>query len=113
MIKEDGDFQLNWLGIDFDDTIAHNTGYPEFAPTNPIIGTKEAIEKLRNDGWKIVIHTARAWSEYDRVKKYLKEHSIYFDKIICGKLLVQYYIDDRSIEFDGNWEKTLNKIRRK
>ena len=105
------DFTLNWLGIDFDDVIAHNTGYPDFTPTEPLNGVREALDKLHFDGWKIKIYTARPWSDHRKVERYLKDHNIYFDDVICGKILVKWMIDDRNIEFKGDWKKVLKKIK--
>lgn len=106
----ESDFTLNWLGIDFDDVIAHNTGYPEFTPLEPLKGAKESIQILKDKGWKIKIYTARPWADHRKIERYLKQHDIYFDDVVCGKLLVKWMIDDRNIEFDGDWSKIIQKI---
>lgn len=113
MVKNVIDFRLNWGGIDFDDVIAHNSGYPKFKLLEPLEGAKEAMLKLHEDGWKIKIYTARAWSEHRNIERYLKKHDIYFDDVICGKALFDWIIDDRNIPFDGDWKKTLKNKKLK
>ena len=43
------------LMIDFDHTIADNT--PDHEISNPLPGVKEAFDKLKADGWHIVIYS--------------------------------------------------------
>ena len=105
------DFTLNWYGIDFDDTLVHNTGYPYFTPTEPIKGAREAMLKFHEMGKKVVIYTARGWADHKMIKHYLIDHDIYFDDIICGKPLFEKVYDDRNEPFDGNWKKVLKKIK--
>ena len=63
------------------------------------------------NGYKIIIHTSRAWNEYDIIEKWLDDWKIPHRRIVCGKLFAKYYIDDRNIEFNGSWEKVYKKIR--
>lgn len=109
-MKPDSDFELNWLGVDFDDVIAHNTGYPDFTPLEPLKGTQEALSLLHDRGWKIKIYTARPWSDHRMIERYLKQHNIYFDDVVCGKMLVKWMIDDRNISFNGDWTEAIKKV---
>jgi hypothetical protein len=102
---------LKWLGIDFDETLANNTGYPDFTLGEPIEGAKEAMEELTAKGFKISIYTARAWSEYNIIEEWLERHNITYKRIICGKPLFRYVIDDRNIEFKGNWREVIDKVK--
>lgn len=102
---------LRWLGIDFDGVVAHNTGYPKYILTKPIKGAKEALEGLTNKSWKIIIYTARPWSDYELIENWLIYHNIPFRRIICGKPLFKYIIDDRNIEFKNDWNEVLKKIK--
>lgn len=102
--------KLKWVACDLDKTIAHNTGYPEFNLLEPIIGTKEYLDKLVANGYKIIIHTSRAWNEYDIIEKWLDDWKIPHRRIVCGKLFAKYYIDDRNIDFNGDWEEVYKKI---
>lgn len=102
--------QLNFIGVDFDNTLANNTGFPDYTPTTPIKGAKEAMIKLKTKGFKVYIYTARASSEHQIVKNWLKKNKIPFKDIICGKQLFRWTIDDKSIGFRGNWKETLKEV---
>lgn len=101
--------ELKWLGVDFDKTIAHSE-HPDYHPTHPLEGAVEALQELHKQGWKIIIFTARASSEYRLIESFLEDHNIPFKMIVCGKLLCRYYIDDRNVAFDGDWGKVLHTI---
>ncbi|WP_413561348.1 capsular biosynthesis protein [Bdellovibrio sp. HCB209] len=70
------------------------------------------IRELKNDGWRIVFHTARNMKTYSGnlglinantlplLVAWLKKWDIPFDEIYCGKPWpgsVGYYVDDRAI----------------
>lgn len=103
--------ELNWVGIDFDNTICNNSGFPDFFPTTLIPGAKEGIEKIASQGYKPIIFTARPWSEFHIVKQFIETHSLPIKTIICGKPLMRCLIDDRNIAFDGSWEGIVDKIK--
>ena len=96
---------FKWLAVDFDQTIAHNSGYPNFIPTTPLEGCKEAIDTLVSRGYKIIIHTARPWADYDNIEKWCIENSITFRRIVCGKLLAKIYIDDKNFNTTIDWKE--------
>lgn len=96
--------QLKDVGIDFDMTLAYNTGHPDYIPLEPIRGSKLALERIKKYGWDITIFTARHWGDYDLIKSWLKKNKIPFDRIVCGKPLFRYLIDDRALHFGGNWK---------
>lgn len=102
--------ELKWLGIDLDRTVANNSAYPEYKLLKPIKGAKKALKKLTKDGWKIVIHTSRPWNDYSLIENWLNKNKIPFKRIVCGKLFAKWLIDDRGIEFRGNWEEVVKKI---
>ena len=102
--------EIKWIGIDFDKTIADNSGFPNFIPGEPLSGAVESIQKLNNDGYKITIFTARPWADYSNIESYCKHHNIPARRIICGKPLFKCMIDDINIEFDGDWNKVLEKV---
>lgn len=107
--------------IDFDGVIAEYSkwkGKGFFG--NPLPVAKEKISLLKEQGWKIIIHTTR--SETDLIKSYLISHRIPFDYINhnpenidqgcnLGKPLATVYLDDRAVCFDGDWDKAFNKIK--
>jgi predicted HAD superfamily phosphohydrolase YqeG len=109
--------------IDFDGTIAEWAKYPEPGPPTP--GVKEALQALRDQGYDIVVQSARTSDvmsknpidkemEKRRMVEYLDEHEIPYDMVSKGdKPPAQFYIDDRGVEFDGDWKKVLNRIKEK
>lgn len=46
----------------------------------------------------IIIHTARSWAEYRMTKKQLKKWGIKYHSLICGKIVADIRIDDRSVK---------------
>ena len=101
---------LKWLAWDFDNCIAQNTGHPHFKITKPVKGAKEALWYAVEKGWKIVIHTARPWSDYHAIESWMIKKEFPFNKIVCGKLLAHFYIDDRAIEFKGDWKNVIDQL---
>ena len=101
---------VKWLGIDFDDTIASNSGYPSFTPGEPLPGAVLRITELDKRGYKIVIYTARHWSDYHNIEKYCEHYQIPVRRIICGKPLFKYIVDDKNIEFNRDWDEVVKKI---
>lgn len=103
--------ELKWICIDFDETIATNSGHPDYFLREPVKGAKQALERLAQEGWKTIIYTARAWVDYQTIEAWLAHYNIPFRRIICGKPLARWIIDDRNIEFDGNWDKVFDKLK--
>lgn len=102
--------ELRWVSVDLDQTLAHNSGYPHFKLSKPTKGAREAIIELSKK-WKIVIYTARPWTDYRLIETWLNKYKIPFKNIVCGKLLVAYMIDDKNVEFKGSWKDVMKKIK--
>jgi len=102
--------------IDFDGVVCENK-YPDFGKPKP--GVREALEKIKAKGYKIIIHTVRTASYWQRdqfeqyilLNKYLEHNKIPFDYIFQGdKPVGAYYIDDRAIRFEDNWAEIADII---
>lgn len=109
------------IAIDFDGVISSYTGWKgKGVFGDPIAGCKSSLEKLKADGWMIVVFTTRL--EIDAISEFLKYHQIPYDYInfnpdnieqmlFPGKVLADVYLDDRAVRFDGVWgSELLNKI---
>lgn len=96
---------LLWIGVDLDGTLAEGIWTPD-NPTSDIgpikvypdgRTAKEKAMELVAHGYKIVVHTARSWTDYENIKEWMNYNGIPFKAIVCGKLLVKQYVDDRAI----------------
>jgi hypothetical protein len=105
------------IGIDFDNTIASaDPDNPsEIGPPEP--GAIEALKEIHRRGFHIVLLTCRAlkqWKDTDipKVEAFLKEHGI--DDIIVNitatKPVAMMYIDDRAINYNGNWDAIIKAL---
>lgn len=91
--------RLIWAAVDFDGTLAEAT-WPDPTPGPPIKWNVSKLNKLREAGYKIVIHTARASEAYEVIEAWLNHYGIPFDRIVTGKVLAAIYIDDRGRHAD-------------
>jgi len=111
----------NVICVDFDGTIAEWGIYPE--PGLPCIGVKEALQKLKDDGFEIVISSARTSDEMSKypidkevqkrlIEEYLKKYDIPYDRVLkSDKIVAKFYIDDRAIEYRGDWKDVIRKVK--
>lgn len=99
---------LKWWGIDFDGTICISDPKDGYKMIEPFPNTKDVLERIRKVGKKIVVYTARGWEHYIEVEEFMNKYDLPFDLIVCGKLLVEVMIDDRAINFNGDWKKAFH-----
>ena len=104
------DNELKWIGVDLDKTLANNSGYPNFDLLEPMEGAIDAIWEIVKRGFKITIVTSRAYPDYHKIEAWCEKYNVPVRRIICGKPLVRWMVDDRNIEFKGDWKETLTKI---
>jgi hypothetical protein len=110
------------IAIDFDGVIhSYSRGWQGGEIYDlPVEGTREALTELRAKGWKIYIFSTRTNKIYhkndrppqeERMKIYLEEHGIPYDKIWSfGKPMADIYLDDRALNFRGKWVDSLQEI---
>lgn len=96
-LTEDG---LKWAATDLDGTLAHSI-WPELGIGEPIWKNIGKMNELIDEGYKIVIHTSRHWSDYEMIEQWLEHYNIPVTKIVCGKPLAKMYIDDKAINADA------------
>lgn len=95
--------ELKWLAVDLDNTLAVAI-WPRPGIGAPIWANVHKLIAAHNAGWKIVIHTARTWADYELIEQFLDSHLIPFNSIVCGKLLAAAYIDDRNVDvYSESW----------
>ncbi len=108
--KQLQDCDLKWVGIDLDKTLAEGI-WPELGIGEPMEGAREALEELHSLGLKAIIYTARPWSDYENIERWLNDHKMPFSRIVCGKALLLAMIDDRNIEYKGDWKEVVEKVK--
>jgi hypothetical protein len=95
--------KLIWVGVDLDGTLAAPLWTPE-NPTSeigdPIWDNVKKVHELVENGYKIIIHTSRAWTDYQFIEHWLDHYDIPFKEIQCGKPLYAAYVDDRAVHAD-------------
>jgi len=95
--------------VDMDGVICTEEKTFERPLAKPLPGARDSLNALRNAGHKIVVYTARTWSELEVTKKWLEDNEIPYDGIHMGKPVADRFIDDRAIGFT-NWESILNEM---
>ena len=115
--------QLNNLAIDFDGVIhTFDKGWHDgTCYGDPIPEALNAIKTL-SENWNIIIFSAKVRPDrplvdgktgYELVEEWLERHGVrkYISEITHEKPRAQYYIDDKAIEFNNNWDVILRKIK--
>jgi len=88
-------------------TLGQGRGPYDFAPIRP--GATDFLRALHERYEEVVIHTAR---NTDAAKNYLRQHGLlkYCAAVTNLKLPSKVYIDDRAVQFTGDFERTLKDI---
>lgn len=111
MINEQQKKSKDIIAIDFDGVIhSYKQGWTGDVPEDPPMeGVEESLQKLKDDGWSLVILSTRKKNFIkDWLKKYNLDH--FFDGVHNTKIPAKLYIDDRGFRFE-NWNDTLNFIK--
>ena len=107
------------IAVDFDGVI-HNMDKGWYDGTcygEPLPGSLEALRKLYTK-WNIIIFTAtdrplvNGKTGIELVEEWLDKHDVlqYVDEITWEKPRAEYYIDDRGITYDNNWDEILEEV---
>jgi len=107
--------ELRWILVDFDKVSCQSGEPPLFEMGDPMPGAVEALKTLHERGWKITIFTARHYADYRPIEDWCDRWGIPARRIICGKPLAMWQIDDRAIEFnperaEESWTRAVDKI---
>jgi adenylylsulfate kinase len=108
----------NTVAVDFDGVIAEYDGWTSrLEMGSPRADVVRALNALRDEGWKIIIHTTRSG---DDITSYLLANDIPFDEInrnsdydnLGPKPVATVYWDDRAVPYTGDAARDLIKIKR-
>lgn len=107
--------------VDFDSTLY--PWRPIYEQPDPLPGAAEAVRRLKDAGYRIVIFTSRlsptwlASTKYtasemlDHIEAVLKRDGIPYDLITAEKVPAEVYVDDRAIRFqEGEWPAIVDWI---
>lgn len=117
--------------VDFDKTIA-DSDYPEIKGEMP--GAREALQRFRDMGYRVVISSCRtcshlkdifaadgrptgAESPYHKMMvEWLESERMPYDEVddgLNGKVYADFYIDDKGVNFDGDWPSVVQFVARR
>ena len=109
-IKEKLETEPIYVAVDFDGVLNKYEGWKgENDLSVPQSGVKYFLKKL-NENYEVIIFTVR---DTDKVKNWLEKHELskYVIHVTDMKPKAVAYIDDRAINYDGNYEKVLNNLK--
>tara|TARA_Y100000310_G_C20473314_1_gene711161 strand:+ start:393 stop:773 length:381 start_codon:yes stop_codon:yes gene_type:complete len=98
------------VSIDFDGVISSYDGWK--GPNHlgePINGAKEFIERIIKAGFTPVIWTTR---DKNKIENWLKENEFPNIEITNNKYPSSVYIDDRCVQFKGNFKKLVTDLKK-
>jgi hypothetical protein len=83
--------------VDMDGVICEEGPTFERSLAREVSGARERLEALRDAGYRIIIHTARSWSELAVTEEWLYERGIFYDQLVMGKPVADILVDDRAV----------------
>lgn len=117
--------RMKTIAVDFDGVLhRYSKGWQDGTIYDPPTdGAKEAMERLKAEGYRILIYSTRCStkaingryqnSQAGDVQAWLEKHGIPFDEIHTGdKPFVFWTLDDRVTRFTGdNWDQLFEDIK--
>jgi len=110
--------KINILCCDLDDVINRYDGWIgegyKVVNGKSMPGVNEVLDELRNEGWLVLVHSTRCNFKGGVVAtaKWLEDNGIRVDGVCYNKPPADIYLDDRGLNFEGNWPNMLDKIRK-
>jgi uncharacterized HAD superfamily protein len=108
------------IAVDIDGTVADSSQVnfdlvdsdpSELMKSVPIKGSREAVQKLYDEGHTIVFHTSRNHKSKEVTEAWLKKHGFPFHHLEMRKLVAHVYIDDRAIN-GCSWHEALKELEK-
>lgn len=96
------------LSIDFDGVLHdYRDGWTGYEPKGePIPGALEFVQRVTNEGHEVIVSSCRAYTQIGRIgiQEWLQRHGFPRLDVTCEKPHATWYLDDRSIRFEGCFE---------
>lgn len=108
------------VAVDFDAVIHQYKGWKGVDVfDDPIPGAVEALKELKSQGCIIILNTTRMMTP--KMEEWLERHGVVYDHhnenpdkrdnaLDPRKVLADVYIDDRAIQFNGDWATTIRQV---
>lgn len=102
------------ITLDFDGVI-HPYNLPfdaTCAPEPPTPGTREAIQKMLDDGYLVFVFSTRCETKQGRdlIREYCQKYNLPITDVVEAKERSKVYVDDRAYRFTGKWDDFLDFI---
>ena len=113
--------KLKTICFDIDNVICKTNNTNNYSKSVPIKKNIKVINEAYNNGFNVILYTARYMGRYNgnvsKVKKHvksftlkqLKKWGVKYHKIYFGKPSFDLFIDDKSLFFKKNWSRLLRK----
>ncbi len=111
--------------VDFDQTIRAWGGIFDF--TEPYPGARDFLHELKGKGYKLVLFTSRLSSvwhasegrdpargifeQVEFLRMYCERFDLPFEQVTAEKIPSLAIIDDKAVEFRGDWTKARRRFR--
>jgi hypothetical protein len=90
--------------IDVDGTIHDDSaGYRWCEFDNPVPGAVQYWNRKYDEGNHITYATGRGDAEYCALAEWLAKWGFKFHRLVMGKVSADVYIDNRAVNFGGDW----------
>lgn len=96
--------------IDIDHTLCVPSGPQGYGDATCVPGAVDVLKDLRAHGWTVVLLTGRHFNHWETTVEWLSTNGFEYDQIVFGKPPARFYVDDRAIAFDGEWETVRERI---
>jgi capsule biosynthesis phosphatase len=113
--------KIRTICFDIDNVICRTGEKKDYSKSKPIKKNIKLINEIHDQGFEIVLYTARYMGRYNgnlsKVKKkikpltlrQLKKWGVKYHKIYFGKPSFDLFIDDKSLFFTKEWPNLLKK----
>jgi len=85
--------------FDLDGTLAETLWPKRLVIGDPIPEGVAMLKHYSNEGYGIVVYTSRPDHDKDHIWAWILKHKLPVDKLVTGKPIASWYIDDRGINF--------------